>query len=136
MEATGDVIIGYNESSDKKDWRFFNYQNVAYFDAFDSANRSEGRRIYGGTISSNVKYNLEIGNYYIKNLSTGINIISGNSYTETGIYNICLGYDAYNNRISKNKWYYVKIFDNNTLILDLIPVRKNGVGYMYDKVSG
>lgn len=29
-----------------------------------------------------------------------------------------------------------KLWSNNTLIMDMIPVRKNGVGYMYDKVSG
>ena len=25
---------------------------------------------------------------------------------------------------------------DNTLVLDFIPVRKNGVGYMYDSISG
>jgi len=32
--------------------------------------------------------------------------------------------------------YYCKIWDNGNLVRDFIPVRKNGVGYMYDKVSG
>lgn len=33
--------------------------------------------------------------------------------------------------------YYYKIWDNNdNLILDLIPVRKDNVGYMYDRISG
>lgn len=31
---------------------------------------------------------------------------------------------------------YLKIFSDTTLIRDYIPVRKDGVGYMYDKVSG
>lgn len=31
---------------------------------------------------------------------------------------------------------YSKIWYNNILIADFIPVRKNGIGYMYDKVSG
>ena len=34
------------------------------------------------------------------------------------------------------KIYSCKIWDNSILILDLIPVRKSNVGYMYDKVSG
>ena len=34
------------------------------------------------------------------------------------------------------KIYYFKLYDNGTLIRDYIPVRKNGVGYMYDKVTG
>lgn len=29
-----------------------------------------------------------------------------------------------------------KVWDDGVVILDLIPVRKNGVGYMYDRVSG
>lgn len=31
--------------------------------------------------------------------------------------------------------YYLKIYENNILIQDFIPVRKNGIGYMYDKVT-
>ena len=32
--------------------------------------------------------------------------------------------------------YYCKIYDNGILVRDYIPVRKDGVGYLYDKVSG
>lgn len=32
--------------------------------------------------------------------------------------------------------YYCKIWDNNTLVRDYIPVRVGTVGYMYDKISG
>jgi hypothetical protein len=31
---------------------------------------------------------------------------------------------------------YLKIYENNELVQDLIPVRKGTIGYMYDKVSG
>lgn len=34
------------------------------------------------------------------------------------------------------KIYWLKIYDNDVLLRDFIPVRKNGVGYMYDRVSG
>lgn len=34
------------------------------------------------------------------------------------------------------KIHYFKIYDNNALVMDLIPVRVGQVGYMYDKVSG
>lgn len=33
------------------------------------------------------------------------------------------------------KIYYCKIFNNESLVFDGIPVRKDGVGYMFDKVS-
>lgn len=39
-------------------------------------------------------------------------------------------------RYCKLKLYYLKIVKNNNLMLELIPVRKNGIGYLYDKVSG
>ena len=32
--------------------------------------------------------------------------------------------------------YSIKIWDNNILVRDLIPVRKGNIGYMYDRVSG
>lgn len=32
--------------------------------------------------------------------------------------------------------YYMKIYENSVLIRDFIPVRKDGIGYMYDRVSG
>lgn len=41
---------------------------------------------------------------------------------------------------SSDRWrgriYYLKIYDNTTLVRDFIPVRVGSVGYMYDKVSG
>lgn len=36
----------------------------------------------------------------------------------------------------KGRFYYFKIYSNNVLVRDLIPVRKGTTGYMYDKVSG
>lgn len=41
-----------------------------------------------------------------------------------------------NGRNSKAKHLFYKVFFDDVLILDLIPVRKGNVGYMYDKVSG
>lgn len=38
-------------------------------------------------------------------------------------------------RVAAIKIYYFKIYDNDTLVRDLIPVRIGQVGYMYDKVS-
>ena len=93
LARTGDVIIGYDVGNDKTDWRFFNHNCEAFFDALNSSS-SEGRRIIGGTINENTIYELELGNYYVKNLSTGSNIISGTAYTnETGIRGITLNHD-------------------------------------------
>ena len=35
-----------------------------------------------------------------------------------------------------NRILYCKIYDGNTLVRDYVPVEYNGIGYMYDKVSG
>lgn len=59
-----------------------------------------------------------------------------NSFTTSGnLYLMCAnGVDA---SISKliGKVYYCKIWNNDTLVRDFIPVRVGTVGYMYDKVS-
>lgn len=34
-----------------------------------------------------------------------------------------------------SRFYYAKFWENGDLIRDIVPVRKNGVGYLYDKVS-
>lgn len=40
------------------------------------------------------------------------------------------------NYSSAAKCYYFKIYSNDVLVRDFIPVRYRGVGYLYDKVSG
>ena len=127
LNITGDVIIGYF-TDDTNDWRFFNHASACYFDTPNS------ERIADGNIYQNTLYELELGNYYVKNLDTGINIVSGNATSYTGISSITL--NNYNNvSFSKNRWYYVKIYSGSVLVRDFIPVRIGQIGYMYDKVS-
>ena len=127
LYITGDVIIGYF-TNDTNDWRLFNNASTCYFDM------PNDRRIAGGNIYENTQYELELGNYYVKDLDTGVNIVSGNATIYTGISSITL--NNYNNvSYSKNRWYYVKIYSGSVLVLDLIPVRIGQIGYMYDKVS-
>ena len=128
LSITGDAIIGYF-TNDTNDWRLFNNASACYFDM------PNGSRIAGGNIYENTLYELELGNYYVKNLDTGINIVSGNATSYTGVSAITL--NNYNNvSFSQNRWYYVKIYSGSVLVLDLIPVRIGQIGYMYDKVSG
>ena len=37
---------------------------------------------------------------------------------------------------TSGRFYFFELLKNGVKILDLIPVRKDGIGYMYDKVSG
>ena len=127
LYITGDVIIGYF-TNDTNDWRLFNNASTCYFDMPNS------ERIAGGNIHENTQYELELGNYYVKDLDTGINIVSGNSTSYTGTGSITL--NNYNNvSFSRNRWYYVKIYSGSVLVRDMIPVRIGQIGYMYDKVS-
>lgn len=72
----------------------------------------------------------------------GSNVVTNTSYTFQSNNDIFL-FGININNISPSytntmKIAYCKIFDSTTnkLFFDLIPVRKNGIGYMYDKVSG
>ena len=138
ISATGDVIFGYNTGDDHIDYRFFNVSNNLYFDIPGNYNDKDGNRIMSDTykINMNTIYELELGNYYVKDLTTNNIIIESTYCNDFGNIENSITLNYYKeDRISLNKWYYVKIFNNNRLILDLIPVKKDGIGYMYDKIS-
>lgn len=128
VEATGDVIFGYYAGSDSQDWRFFNAWEGMYFDRINY-------RISDGNFYPGSWRKFELGNYYVKDLQTGTTLLQGSATTFTGYSNITLGYNASANTISKNKWGYVKIYQNGDLVFDAIPVRVGQIGYMYDRVS-
>lgn len=70
----------------------------------------------------------------------GTTIATINSNTFTTLYPLLL-FNMYSNSgglysAKPKKVFYCKMWNNGTLVRDLIPVRKDGVGYMYDKVSG
>lgn len=116
LQTTGYVIYWMYNGSDTTSYRMFNYGSVAYFDLAAS-------RINWSTnsLKANVDYELELANHYIKDLSTGTNIVS---WTSVGSYtwntHIMLNGNNSGN-ISKNRWYYVKIWDWATLLRDMIP---------------
>lgn len=78
------------------------------------------------------------GIYYID--STNIGDMS--AYIDVGTYPWLIFAVSSRNSTSpdgnkcKMKFYSCKIYDNNVLVRDFIPVRIGQVGYMYDKVSG
>ena len=129
LSVTGDIIIGYKSPSDATDWRLFNYQSHIYFDNYNNG------RINGGTMSANNLYELELGNFYVKDIPTNTVLLSGRTYTGTGVGHIYIfGETAV--QASYNRFYYVKIFSGPTKIMDLVPIRIGKVGMMFDKVSG
>lgn len=137
---TGDVIFGFTPPStvsswDTKDWRIFNHSNTVYFDMLG------GARINGSTFTAGEWRELEIGNYYVKDIVTGSTLISGTTRTdssayESNTYTLTLNKAGYNGAMSQNKWAYVKIYDGDTIVQDLIPVRVGTTALMYDRVTG
>lgn len=91
----------------------------------------------GRIVASNYNWQNEMhicklnkGSFYVDG-----NLIGSTSYTLTSFNKIWIG--AINNIAKQSgRIYGAKVWDNNILVRDLIPVRRGNVGYMYDRVSG
>ena len=131
IEATGSTIIGYSAGNDSTDYRFFNASSANYFDVWN-------KRINGGTCSVNTDYTYELGNHYVKNLSTNSNVLTGTTVSSfTGTNTINLNSPGGSATPTKVRWYYVKIYDGTSLIRNLYPCYRtsdNAVG-MFDTVQ-
>ena len=88
---------------------------------------------YGYTVNISLNF-LNDKHATIENTSVNLPTLS---FTPTNVIRI-FGSSGVNANYSKfsGKIYSVQISQGNNIIMDLIPVRKNGVGYMYDKISG
>ena len=128
-QATGNAIIGRQDGGETNSFRFFNYSNQAYLD-FGSG--QDGNRIYGGTISPNKYYDIEIGNRYVKNMNTGGYFCSSSSVSFADkTYNL-----QYANDPECIGWlYYIKIYDSDLLVIDGVPASCKSKTGIYDKVS-
>ena len=111
--ANGDHIIGANGTTDSNDFRYFTATNKEYFDM------KNGRLTYSlGYPPQEVTR--ELGNFYIKDLSTGIVLASGDSFVDWSIpNNVNIGH---NNNMLGVKIYFVKIYNSGTLVRDFVPV--------------
>ena len=128
-EVTGYSIIGYYVSGTES-LRLFNYFSQCYL---DFGNESSNR-IFGGSLPINQLFEIEFGNFYVKNLQTESNIISGNTVASfSQNQSICI---CGNLQFSKGKFYYVKIYNDDVLVRDYAPcLDENGVVCLYDKVN-
>ena len=137
LQTTGDVIFGmYN--GENYSYRFFNYGSNIYF---DTGNGTSNGRLNSGVIHIyiNTLYEIELGNKYVKDIINNITV-TGTTYNYTYTKNLTLNcaenITSALRALSKNRWYSVKVYEGQNLILDLIPVRVGQIGYMYDNVSG
>ena len=103
-------------------------------------------RSYYAKISNSLAFNTAVKRYGLHTIDFNKNVHTMDGYTcnhtaatFTSIYNDTIfGCRSYTGAVSHGyyKFYYFQIYDNGTLVRDYIPVRKNNIGYMYDRVSG
>ena len=125
----GGMIIGeVNPPNDDDDYRFFWFDGLIFYDY--GSDRMHLR------LDINNDYVLEVGNYYIKNLTTGKYIFQGN--TKSGVataHTRTLG--LFGDVNDDYAWiYYIKVYEGNTLVKDFIPFKlEDGSGTLYDTIS-
>lgn len=147
MEISASVAVGNGSVNNQ----FFEVRNAAWSREYalinfgDSnnkvqaryGNKSGGTWIKTGRMAEGTVYKIEYrkNDVYIDDVFA----VTLTNYTFQGDYYLTLF--GLNNGGSLTaaagspQIYYMKIYDGDTLALDLIPVRKGQVGYMYDKVS-
>lgn len=133
-EATGNCIMGSFSS-----FRFFNANNSAYL---DWARGRGGDRLNGGRINNNTTYDIEFGDWYVKNLDTGDYIMQGTAWGDTVSYlsdkiNLMYISSIQNPNIkAKGKFYLSQVIEKGELVRNLFPcVDPSGAVGMYDTVS-
>ena len=129
---SGSTFIGYS-NGDSDDFRFFRSGGGETF--LDYGNGwFNVNRIYGNYITSLTDiYETEIGNLYVKDMTTGQIKLSGANVSfsrkSTPVY--LFGSSGEHGRL-----YFVKIYDDGELVRDFIPVLDvNGAPAMLDRVE-
>ena len=110
------------------DYRFFWFNNRIYYDY--------GTDRMNSYLDLNIDYVLEIGNYYIKDLTSGSYILQGNAKSGVATaHTRTLG--LFGDVNDDYAWiYYIKVYEGDTLVKDFIPAKlEDGYGTLYDKVS-
>ena len=141
-EYTWDVVYWYSQWNDDNDYRLFNaYATLSHelFDlwrtTFDFKNQRATWNVW--YFQLNTIYELELWNYYLKNIATWTNLVSWSAISSF-TWSRTITLNNYNNTyFSKNKWYYVKIYNNWTLIRDFYPVyrKSDNVIWLLDTVN-
>ena len=153
LETAGGQYINtgvkiYNDTSVTVAW-YSNYSTSTSSNFFGSNSSSE--RFYFREYNGGASYSLGgwwtntstsvVGTHTIEMSNGGISIDgvssarAGDSKTGTGTFYL-FDVPPYGYAPSGMRCYSCKIYQNNTLVFDAIPVRKGTVGYLYDRVSG
>ena len=130
-QNSGNVVFGFYVN-ERNSYRFFN-PSATYLDL--PTNNSDYRLNSGIiTLVTNMELEVEIGNFYY--------IISGNKVEKNPVTfaqptkAITLNYYS-DNSISKNRWYWLKMYEGQQIIRDMIPCIRTADSKpgMYDLVG-
>ena len=127
-------FFGSRVSGTSKALGFFTYQDGGYSRYYFGANNQSASQLQAG------RYVLDNENSRNVLRINGSNYITVTSSSWTSDLNFYL-FTLNNNGSTANPgdglcFHGGKIWSSGNLVRDYIPVRKNGVGYLYDKVSG
>ena len=134
-KAGGGRIIGDYNSNDSDDWRFFIFGSTLYYD-FITQRTSASK-----SVPMTVAEEWEVGNYYIKDTSSGTYLINRSTQTfSSRPDNMYLyhsgGVGAGESGTDYGQIWYIKIYKNDVLVRDFIPwTDMNGNYGLYDKVN-
>ena len=142
QQNNGRLIFGYYVGdlydTSNQYWRFFNNYQRYYFDCPNDGNQRlnipETTVYYGNPLE------YKVGNMYLSNLTTGESRTGKTLTANTWEHSLCFfGCDT-----GKDKWYgdkgikfyYLKIYEGETLVKDFIPVLDyNDKPCMYEKIG-
>ena len=146
MYSSGGMLVGdTNAGNDNDDYRFFNYgtssnygPNTLYFD-INSKRTSTNSSSFAPIDKT---FEIECGNHYIKNLVDGqikTGKIDTDVFTRPG--NIALwggNANAGETTLSNTdgaRIYYLKVYDGDTLVRDLVPALSDNQAGLYDRLN-
>lgn len=124
-----------------------NNKSSAFYYYYSGTYRFSWR--YGNSYAEGYTLNKNTGDFYATNRATArIMVVDNtasitcNTSTFTTDYTVYIfamnngGSISNNSSTSVLRIKWMKIYDGSTLVRDFIPVKKNSIGYLYDKVSG
>jgi Bacterial Ig-like domain (group 2). len=128
---------GNGPVDDNNDLRLFFTKSGSNIGAYWDVATSRAQATIGAI--TDVWQDWEIGNNYIKNLSNNTNFVTGSTYNisrtgNVGLYGACQYLNT--GRTDCVRYSYVKIYEGDTLVKDIIPVLdNNNIPCFFDKIS-
>ena len=142
QQDNGRLIFGYYVGdlldNTNQYWRFFNNFNSYYFDCPNDGNQR--LRITDNTTNYGNPLEYKVGNMYLNNLTTGVSKSGTPLTANTWEHSLCFfGCDTGNDKWYGDKgikFYYLKIYEGETLVKDFIPVLDtNNKPCIYEKIG-